>query len=150
MFDLLPDFTPADWYWQVAGRSDYWSSAAAAYVEALPQGRLCTPIATEADLGDVLRTYGLVVPAPTEVDYAAAILSMLDAAARQRGYDDIQSAVSYRDDPNATFAQEGQAYFAWRSAVWTYAYAELDKVQSGARAQPSVADFLTELPALAL
>jgi hypothetical protein len=98
----------------------------------------------------VLRGYGLVVPAPTEADYAAAIQAMLDASAQQRGYDDIQSAVSYRDDANATFAAEGQAYFAWRSAVWTYAYAELAKVRSGERAQPTVTAFLTELPVLSL
>jgi hypothetical protein len=144
------EYDPHDWYWQVAGRSDFWSSALSAYVETLPEDQPFTPIATEAELSDVLRPYGLVVPTPVEADYATAIQAMLDAKAQERGYNDIQSAASYRDDANATFAAEGAAYFAWRSAVWTYAYAELAKVQAGQRAQPTVAEFLTELPAFAL
>jgi hypothetical protein len=59
---LLSPFNPADWYWQVAGRSDFWSSAAAAYVGALPEGQTYTPISTEAELSDVLRPYGLRGP----------------------------------------------------------------------------------------
>jgi hypothetical protein len=68
---LLSPFNPADWYWQVAGRSDFWSSAAAAYVEALPQDRLCTTIASEAELSDVLRPYGLRGPAISSSDVNA-------------------------------------------------------------------------------
>lgn len=148
----MPETTydPSNWFWKVGERTSYWSSAASSYVETVPDGRPFTSIATESELSDVLRSYGLVVPAPTEMDYGAAIQAMLDAKAQERGYDDIQSAVSYRDDTNATFAAEGEAYFAWRSAVWTYAYAELAKVQAGQRAQPTVAEFLTELPAVVL
>lgn len=58
----VPIFTPADWYWQVSGRTDYWSSATAAYVEALPDDAAYTPIASEAELSDVLRPYGLRGP----------------------------------------------------------------------------------------
>lgn len=58
----VPIFTPADWYWQVAGRTDYWSSASASYVETLPEGREFTPISSEAELSEVLRPYGLRGP----------------------------------------------------------------------------------------
>ena len=59
----LPIYTPEDWYWQVAGRSDYWSSATAAYVETLPEGAAFTPIASEMELSEVLAPYGLAGPA---------------------------------------------------------------------------------------
>jgi hypothetical protein len=70
---------------------------------------------------------------------------MLDAKAQERSYDSIATAVSYRDDPNATYAAEGTALFNWRSSVWVYTYAQLAAVQAGTRAQPTVADFVTEV-----
>jgi hypothetical protein len=79
--------------------------------------------------------------------YAAAIQAHLDAKARERQYDGIQTAITYRGDPNPQFSAEGEALFAWRSAVWTYSTAELVKVLAGARPQPSVEDFMAELPA---
>ena len=55
-------FTIADWYWQVAGRIDYWSSAGVAYVETLPDDAGLTHIASEAELSEVLAQYGLQGP----------------------------------------------------------------------------------------
>jgi len=46
------------------------------------------------------------------------------------------------------WAAEAAAFAAWRDAVWTYAYAELAKVQAGQRAQPTVTDLIAELPAI--
>lgn len=93
----------------------------------------------------------LVYEPPTEpvtiADYSQAIQSHLDTTARQRQYDGMQAAVSYRDDPNPLFAAEAEALFSWRSAVWTYSTTELKKVQAGERAAPTVADFIRELPA---
>jgi hypothetical protein len=96
--------------------------------------------------------HGAVVPyeppAPpiTQADYSVAIQLHLDAKARERQYDGIQTAITYRDDPNQQFAAEGEALFAWRSAVWTYSTAELQKVMAGERTQPGVAEFIAELP----
>lgn len=83
---------------------------------------------------------------PTEDDYAKAIQQHMNGKAAERRYDSIQTAVTYRDDPNPQFAAEGQALFDWRSEVWTYATAELEKVRTGQRSQPTVAEFLAELP----
>jgi hypothetical protein len=82
-----PIFNPTAWFWQVAGRSDYWSSASGAYVETLPEGwfatiqdavdaatgedltlKIVTPIASEADLSDVLRPHGLRGPSVSIAD----------------------------------------------------------------------------------
>ncbi len=87
-------------------------------------------------------------PKPLTVeDYSRAIQAHLDAKARERQYDGIQTAITYRDDPNPQFAAEGAALFAWRSAVWTYSTAELAKVTAGERSQPTIEEFVAELPA---
>ena len=85
--------------------------------------------------------------ADLQEQFTAAIQAHLDAKARERQYDGIQTATTYRDDPNPAFAAEGQALFAWRSAVWTYATAELVKVKNGERDIPPISAFLGELPA---
>lgn len=84
---------------------------------------------------------------PTEQDYTNAIQAQLDATARERNYDSIQTAVTYRGDPNPQYAAEGEALFNWRSEVWTYATEQLSAVKQGERAAPaSVSAFITELP----
>lgn len=79
---------------------------------------------------------------------AAVVQRHLDGVARERRYDSIQTAVSYRDDPNPQFAAEGQAAFAWRSAVWTAALAILAEVEAGERPLPTDADLIAALPAM--
>lgn len=69
----------------------------------------------------------------------------IDATARQRDYDNGWSCVSFRDDPNPRFAAEASAFFAWRSAVWTYALTEFAKIEGGQRAQPSMDAFVAEI-----
>lgn len=77
-----------------------------------------------------------------------AVQSHLDATARERDYDSIQSAITYRDDPNPQFAAEGKALFEWRSDVWTYAVNQLSKVEAGERSPPESSEaFIMELPA---
>lgn len=89
-------------------------------------------------------------PAPTVAELtargAAVVQGHLDATARQRRYDSIQTAVSYRDDPNPVFAAEGEALFAWRSAVWTAALAILADVEAGEMPIPSDAALIAALP----
>ena len=91
-------------------------------------------------------------PPPTLAQLVAAggalVQAHLDATARERRYDGIQTAVSYRDDPNPVFAAEGQALFAWRSAVWTAALAILADVEAGTRPLPAAEAFIGELPAM--
>ena len=81
-----------------------------------------------------------------EAMFSSAIQTHLDNTARQRRYDSIHTAISYRGDANPVFASEAAALFVWRSAVWTYSTAELDKVMAGERDIPTVDAFLAELP----
>lgn len=85
---------------------------------------------------------------PTEADYVAAIQAHIDATAKARGYADGVSCASYHASLMPGWATEAQAFTAWRDAVWVYAFGELAKVQTGQRAQPSVAVLATELPAM--
>lgn len=86
-------------------------------------------------------------PVPTEASYSNAIQAMMDAKAREHQYDGIQSAVTYRGDPNTKFAAEAEALFTWRSTVWTYATAQLAAAMAGSRSQPTVVDFVGEVQA---
>ncbi|MDQ0454668.1 hypothetical protein [Rhizobium paknamense] len=90
------------------------------------------------------------VPVSDEVlkrRYQLAIQEMMNAKARERGYDSMTTAVTYSGDKNATFAAEAAALKDWRSDVWVYSLAELEKVIAKQRPIPTIADFLTELPA---
>lgn len=79
--------------------------------------------------------------------YRTAIRSMIDAKAREKQYDSGATLASYVNSTVPEWAIEAQTFVAWRDQVWDYALAELAKVQSGERPQPSVEDFLAELPA---
>lgn len=85
--------------------------------------------------------------AKLEAQFSTAIQSYLDVTAQERRYDGIQTAITYRNDPNPQFAAEGEALFEWRSVVWTHSTVELDKVKAGQRDIPTVEDFIAELPA---
>lgn len=89
-------------------------------------------------------------PAPSTEDiqrqFSDAIQAHLDATARERQYDGMQTAVSYRGDPNPQFAAEAEALFNWRSDVWTCGLAELEAVLNGQRPIPTVEDMIDELP----
>jgi len=78
-----------------------------------------------------------------------AIQAHVDATARERTFRDGVTLASYVASTNSQWAAEAQAFVAWRDAIWAYAYAELAEVQGGLRPQPSVEEFLTELPTIA-
>lgn len=88
------------------------------------------------------------VPAPpaTLEDYEEAIQSMIDDAARSRRYKHGDAFASYFNSTVGPWKDEATVFVAWRDNVWQYAYSELSKVQEGKRGQPTVAEFLLELP----
>lgn len=87
-------------------------------------------------------------PATVE-DYSAVIEGILDSKARERRYDNSASLATYVGSTNTTWAAEAAAFVRWRDAVWAYAHAEFEKVASGLRPQPSMSDFLANLPTIA-
>ena len=90
---------------------------------------------------------GYVSLADLQAMYSNAIQQHLDNMARERGYDGIHTAISYRDDPNPAYAAEALALFNWRSAVWTGANAMLAAVNPAS--PPTIEAVLAGLPAFA-
>lgn len=73
---------------------------------------------------------------------------LLDAKARERGYDDILSACSYAGYDN-DFRAEGEAFGIWRAKVWKYGYALLNAIAEGKHKMPkSFDEILAEMPTL--
>lgn len=87
--------------------------------------------------------------AVVKAKYAGLLMQAMNVKAREYGYDSITTAVTYRGDPDATFAAEGEAFFQWRSAVWQYGIAQLAAVTSGG-VLPSTTDFVAGIPAFTL
>jgi len=78
--------------------------------------------------------------------FRVAVQSLLDAKAQEKQYDNGFTVASYVVSTNPIWKAEAEAFVAWRDAVWGYALAELDKVQSGTREIPTLEAFLEELP----
>lgn len=87
--------------------------------------------------------------AATITGYENAIQNLVDSTARERQFRDGVTLASYIGSTKPKWAAEAQAFVAWRDGVWTYAYAELAKVQAGERQQPTVEEFLTEIVPIA-
>lgn len=100
-------------------------------------------------LGNVIPPYAGESSAPTITDYENAIQNLVDSTARERQFADGVSLASYVASTKPKWAAEAQAFVAWRDYVWTSAYAELEKVQSGQRPQPTVEQFLSEIVRIA-
>ena len=79
--------------------------------------------------------------------YRKAIQSLIDGKAQEKQYDDGNSLASYVNSTVPEWAAEAQAFVVWRDQVWAYALGELEKVKTSQREQPSVDEFLAELPA---
>ena len=79
------------------------------------------------------------------------IQQQLDTEAQAVGYDSIQSAVSYADEPAvAKFQAEGQAFRAWRSKVWDACYQWVAAANGDAAQLPVQGEVMALLPALVL
>lgn len=118
-------------------------------------------IPTPADLPDarfrdawVLDAQGAVTLDPVKRGEIAmklvedAIEEHIDSVAREKGYRDATRIVTYTVSTKPEWAAEAQAFVKWRDDVWLHAFAELDKVQAGDRAEPTIDDLIAELPAI--
>lgn len=84
---------------------------------------------------------------PIEV-YRLEIQALIDSKAQEKQYDSGATLASYVNSTIPKWASEAELFIAWRDSVWLYALVELDKVVNGEREQPSLEDFLNELPKL--
>lgn len=86
------------------------------------------------------------IAAPSIILYQNAIQVAIDDAAREKQFNDGVTMASYVASTVEPWATQAKAFVAWRDDVWQYAYSELEKVKGGVRPQPTIAEFLLELP----
>ena len=82
----------------------------------------------------------------TQTILTATVQAYLDAECQKLGYDNGFACASYATSTVPKFRAEAQAYIAWRDAVWSYCYAQLDLYNAGKRDIPT--DIISELPPL--
>jgi len=106
----------------------------------------------------------VVPPAPPtdaqlQADGAVAIQKVLEALAKQRGYDSLASACKYAaaapvvpaDDPTfelcEKFRREGNALQAYAARVWAKSYLYLATVEAGTNPMPTPEEAVAMMPA---
>jgi hypothetical protein len=83
--------------------------------------------------------------------YISNIQNVMDIKAKEYGYDNIFTAVTYAEEPIIPkFQIEGTAFREWRSLVWATCYSILDDYQNGEIQEPSVEDIISQLPVFPL
>lgn len=78
----------------------------------------------------------------------SVIQQALDKGARDRGYDNILSAVTYGLDSASPFYLEGLAYAKWRSDCWATGFQILSQVEANVIPVPEDQELVNMLPAL--
>jgi len=82
-------------------------------------------------------------PLVTKENMCSFIQAALDEKAKEYGYDNIMSAISYADEPGINkFQTEGKAFRLWRSLVWDYVFNSPESI--------APADVLANLPEFSL
>ena len=81
--------------------------------------------------------------------YQKAHDAHLNAAAKARRYDSIQSA-ALRSAYDGPFHAEGVAYATWMDACNAFGYQVMDEIATGVRAPISVDEYIALLPELVL
>lgn len=87
-------------------------------------------------------------PEAVKAAYSAAIQTVVDTAPAERLFRDGVTLASYVASTNPQWAAEAQTFVAWRDQVWAYSYTELEKVLTGQRPQPTIEEFIAELPVI--
>jgi hypothetical protein len=79
--------------------------------------------------------------------YANAVEALFQKTANSWGYDSLEKAATYADEPAVPqFQNEGQALRAWRSLSWAKCYQILSDVSQGLRPVPTIDQLTSELP----
>lgn len=91
-----------------------------------------------------------VLEARAAADRRSAVITAIDShveeTAKARDYNDAAALAGYVNSTVTAWADEAQAFVAWRDDVWQTAFAMLDEVQAGERAAPTPAEAVGELP----
>lgn len=108
---------------KTAGKGDIWDEVAGEFIRPEPEPE----------------------PLPGEDAYQAALEAHVDAVASEKRYGGAVAIATYSNSTIPQWKAEADAFIAWRDRVYVYAIAELGKVTTGERSQPTVAEFIAEL-----
>jgi len=106
---------------------------------------------SQAEIDEALVTQASLEIKSLQELYLNKVDEYMNSKAKDYGYDDIKTVVTYADEPSVEkFQLEGQAFRAWRSLVYAHLYAQMEQFNNGAMAIPSVEEFIAELPVLSI
>jgi hypothetical protein len=83
-----------------------------------------------------------------KTEIIAVIESLIEITAMSKNYKTSLSCASYAASTVPQWAQEAQAFIAWRDSIWVYCAQEFQKAKNGDRVIVSAEAFLTELPVI--
>jgi hypothetical protein len=121
-------------------------------LESLREGE----IRKDAD-GHFYQTWILVPADPQELVkyirnlFRDQVFNHMNNVSVENGFYSVLDAASYAGESSVPRLQKlGLAFRKWRSLVWDYADTQIPLIASKQRPQPTIEEFLAELPALAL
>lgn len=80
--------------------------------------------------------------------YENAVQEYIDKCVQKKGYDNVYTCLSYKDDPDPIFRQEAYQVLCWRSVVWRTAQNILNDWTAGKIEKPTIEDVLKQFPDL--
>lgn len=80
--------------------------------------------------------------------YENAVQEYIDKCVQKKGYDNVYTCLSYKDDPDPIFRQEAHQVLCWRSVVWRTAQNILNDWTAGKIEKPTIEDVLKQFPDL--
>ncbi|MEW5249906.1 hypothetical protein [Microbulbifer discodermiae] len=87
----------------------------------------------------------------TEAHLREAVQEDLDAKAREYGYADLTTAITYaEEDAVSQYQQEGTAFRRWRSLAWEAVNQVLDAWKAGERDLPTADELRNTIPTFTL
>ncbi|HAT1744794.1 TPA: hypothetical protein I8Z16_003035 [Legionella pneumophila] len=81
-------------------------------------------------------------------EFNSGIQVYLDSIAKTKFYESSLHCASYANSTNPTWKAEGEAFIAWRDAVWIKAYDLLEQYEQGQIELGSITDLINQLPAI--
>lgn len=113
-------------------------------------------IRKDAD-GHLYQTWILVPADPQQLEkyirnlFRDQVANHMNNASVENGFYSVLDAASYAGESSVPRLQKlGAAFRKWRSLVWDYADTQISLIASKQRPQPTIEEFLAELPALNL
>lgn len=84
----------------------------------------------------------------TYLSFVPQLANYIDSVAQGKQYGNAVSCASYFNSTNVQWKNEATTFIAWRDAVYAYAIAQYQLMESGKRTTPTFTQFQAELPVI--